>query len=310
MRDVLKDEKLKKLLKEKQRLELFSWIIPLISIFSLIIILFLTTKNHMTEFTIVILVLLIFLIIGGYIFDNKITVKIHESYAQLNEYFQDIIVPKLLEKDNPSIKYHKDTLLDKGIIDEVQLFNNFLEYKSFFNYTGELEGYKFSFNEVMFSTLVEYDTTGQKIFNSKIKNEINYHWYTFELNKHYPDKALYLISKFDSYDGRLLKGLQRFDFMNCRVSLNDDLELDLYLKDMNEYRLYTTSKILKTLNDDMIVYNTILAIYINDNKLHIIIEEIEDLIDLTHSNKIVLESLLKRYYDEQRLIKLLVNAFD
>jgi len=98
--------------------------------------------------------------------------------------------------------------------------------------------------------------------------------------------------------------------MNCRVSLNKDLELDLYIKDLNEYRKYTTEKILKTLNDDRIIYHSNMAIYIKDNELHIIIEEVEELIDLTHSNKIVLETLLKGYYEEQRIIKLLVKAFD
>ncbi|QVK17394.1 hypothetical protein KHQ81_11110 [Mycoplasmatota bacterium] len=310
MRDVLKDEKLKKLLKDKQRLEMFSWIIPLISIFSLIIILFLTSKTNLTEFTIIILVLLIFLIIGGYIFDNKITIKIHQSYSQLNEYFQNEIVPKLLVKDNPSIKYDKNKMIDSELIDDLQLFNNFTDYKSYFNYNGQLENHDFTFSEVMFSNLVEYDTSGNKILNNNIENKINYHWYTFKLNKEYPVEALYLISKFDSYDGRLIKNFHRFDFMNCRVSLNSDLELNLYLKDLNEYRNYTTEKILKTLNDDMIVYNSIFAIYIKNNEIHIIIEEIEDLINLTHSNHIVLESLLKGYNDEQRLIKLLLKAFD
>jgi len=311
MRDVLKDEMLKKLLKEKHRLEMFSWIIPLFSIFSLIIILFLTSKTNLTEFTIVILVLLIFLIIGGYIFDNKITLRIHQSYSQLNEYFQEVIVPRLLIKDNPTIAYNKNQIIDSKLIDSVQLFNNFTEYMSYFNYFGQFEEHDFNFNEVLFDKLVEYDTSEQKVFNKNIKNKINYHWYTFKLNKEeYPVEALYLISKFDSYDGRLIKGLQRFDFMNCRVSLNKDLELDLYIKDLNEYRKYTTEKILKTLNDDRIIYHSNMAIYIKDNELHIIIEEVEELIDLTHSNKIVLETLLKGYYEEQRIIKLLVKAFD
>ncbi len=310
MRDVLKDEKLKKLLKEKQRLEMFSWIIPLVSILLLILILVLTSSESLKGLTIIVLILLILLIIGGYIFDNKITIKIHHSYSLLNEYFQDNIVPRLLEKDNPSITYHEDVKVDPNLIDKVMIFNNFTDYQSYFNYTGLLENHQFSFNEVMFDMQVDYDTTEQKVFNKNIKNEINYHWFTFELNKEYPGEALYLISKFDSYDGRLIKGFQRVDLTNSRINLNYNYDLDIYVKAQDDSHVYTTNKILKTLNMDIFVYNSILAIYVTKNQLHIIIEEVEDLIDLTHSNKIALEGLLKGYYDEQKLIKLLVKAFD
>ncbi len=308
MRDVLKDENFRKLLKEKQKYEMFSWVIPLISIFSLIIILFLTSKNDLTEFTIVVLVLLIFLIIGGYIYDNKITIKIHQSYSRLNEYFQDIIVPQLLVRNNPTINFNDKLLIDSKLLDDVEIFNNYTNYKSQYNYTGQMNGHQFSFHEVLFFNQVEYDTTGQKEVNEDIFNEVNYHWYTFTLNKEYPTEAIYLLSKFVNYHKNLFKNFQRFDFNKHRLHFETDFEL--YLKDLKEFSDYATNDIVKALSDDSITSNSTLAIYIKGNELHIIIEEIDDLISLSHSNKIVIESLLKGYYDEQELIKFLVNVFD
>lgn len=306
LRDILRDKELKKLLKEKSRLEMFSWIIPLISIFSLIIILFLTSKE-LEGYTIIVIILLIILIISGYVFDKKFTVKIHQSYSRLNNYIQDIIAPKLLVKDNPSISFHDSEKIDLELIDEILLFNNFTNYNSRFNYSGELENHKFIFNEVIFSNLVEYDTTGQKVFVDNINNEINYHWYTFTLEESYPTEAIYLLAKIDSYDEKLLKSFYNFDYKNL---LNKDLELTLFLKDLKESNNFITDDIIKALNKDLIVYNVPIVIYLKNQKLHIIIEEYNDLINLTHSNKIVLESLLKAYYDEQKIIKMIVKAFD
>src|SRR5690554_3789276 len=136
MNEILNDEKFRSLLRKKQRYELFSWLIPLISILSLIIILILTTKTELTELTIIVLVLLIFLIVGGYIFDNKLTIKIHYIYQELNDYFQNVIVPKLIKNDNPSIEFSEDVVIDVKLIDEIQLFNNYSEYKSQYDYLG------------------------------------------------------------------------------------------------------------------------------------------------------------------------------
>ena len=55
MKDILNDSKFRSLLFKKQKYEMFSWLVPLISILSLIVILILTTKNDLTEITIIIL---------------------------------------------------------------------------------------------------------------------------------------------------------------------------------------------------------------------------------------------------------------
>ncbi len=306
MREIFKDEELKRLLREKSRLEMFSWIIPLISIFSLIIILFLTSKT-LEGYTIIVITLLIILIISGYVFDKKFTMQIHNTYTRLNNYFQKVIAPKLLLKDNPSIKFHDLEKIDSKLLDEIQLFNNFANYKSYLNYAGKLGNHEFYFNEVIFSNLVPYDTTEKKIFEDNLSNEINYHWYTFTIEKEYPTEAIYQIGKIDSYDESLVKSFYKHDFKNY---LNKDLKLMIYLKDLKESNLYITDDIINTLNNDLVVYNNPIIIYLKNKQLHIIIEEYNNLVNLTHCNKIVLEILLKSYYDEQKIIKMLVKTFD
>jgi hypothetical protein len=299
LKEVLKDEHFRKLLREKNKYELFSWFIPLISILSLIIILFLTSKSHLNEFTIFILVLLILLIIFGYVFDNKITIKIQETHANLNEYFQNEIVPKLIKVNNKSINFYNDRKIAEALIDEVQLFNNYTEYKSQYNYSGLFNNKEYCFNEVLFNNIVNHDTTGKKVYNDMIKKKLNYHWYTFELNKKYPQQALYLVAKFECFNSKLLT-----NFTRC-----DHNDIELYLNDINDHNMFLAPGIIELLQDERLS-SMVMAIYLNGKMLNIIIEEQDDLIDLNHSNKIIVDSLLADYYNEQELIKKIVLTYD
>jgi|SRR5690554_1525970 len=311
MKEILNDEKFRTLLRKKQRYEFFSWLIPLISILSLIVILVLTTKTHLTEVTIIVLVLLIFLIVGGYIFDNKLTIKIHDIYQELNDYFQNEIVPKLISSDNPTIEFSDEVVIDSKLVDEVKLFNNYTEYKSQYNYIGIMDNRKYRFHEVLFNNLVTFNTRNKKTLNHNLKKDLNYHWYNFELNKSYSDEALFLVSKFENYHSDLVKGLTSISptFIK-KINLNYNVDLELFIKDEGNIESYMKPEILEIFKDDQIVGNSIMAIYLKDNHLNIIIEEVDNLIDLTHSNKIVVESLLYGYYEEQKMIKNIVNAFD
>lgn len=309
MKEILNDVEFRKLLRKKQKYELLSWAIPLISILSLIIILFLTSNTDFTVYTIIVLILLIFLIVGGYIFDNKVTILIKKSYVKLNEYFQNDIVPKLIVKDNPTICFNAQEI-DENVLDEVRLFNNFLEYKSQYNYTGKLDDKEFSFHELIFSSKVNYNTIGKKELNEDLKDSLNYHWYHFTLDKSYPSKALFLISKFENFQEELLNDLNSYVLLKKKIKNSDENDIELYLEKLEDSSYFLTSSVIDILNKESITRNLCLAIYVQDNQLHIIIEEFDDLINLTHRNKIVVEKLLDGYYREQRIIKQIFDAFN
>ena len=87
-----------------------------------------------------------------------------------------------------------------------------------------------------------------------------------------------------------------------------DQNFELYLKDINDNSEYIVDDIIRIFNRKE--FNKLrFAIYIKKDKLHIVIEEYEDLIDLIHSKKIVLEHLLKDYNKEQAAIKLILKTF-
>lgn len=309
MKEILNDEKFRKLLRKKQKYEMFSWTIPLISILSLIIILFLTSKTELTEFTIIILVLLIILIVGGYIFDNKITIMIQKSYANLNEYFQNEIVPKLIISDNPNIQF-SDEILNPEVIDKIRIFNNYMEYKSQYHYKVILDEKEFCFNEVIFCDKVNFDTTGKKEYNESIKSSLNYHWYNITLDKNYPKEALYLIAKFENYDDSLIKDLNPFVLLKRKIKTADKAKIELYLENPEENEQFLTPDIIEILNDEVVVCSNSFVIHVEGNQLTIIIEEFDDLINLTYSSKIVVEKLLEGYYKEQQTIRRIVEAFN
>lgn len=307
MKDILKDEKLRKLLKVKQKYELLSWVIPLVSILSLIIILFLTSKNHLTELTIIVLVLLITFIVLGYLFDHKLTEKIHNAYARLNQYFQDEIVPQLLVKDNESIVFDSQYNITADVIDEVEIFNNYREYKTQYSYAGKLEKFNYRFSEVLFDNLVDFETKGMKEVNEELNLDTNYHWYTITLNNTYPTEALYLLGTFVNFNQGLLKKFKYFNFSKYRLHPENNIEL--YLVDLEKYEPFISKEIIRVLNS-LPIDNTSVAIYLSDNNLHIILEEFDNLIHLTRSNKIVVENLLQDYYKEQALVRKIAYAFE
>lgn len=311
MKDILNDSKFRNLLFKKQKYELFSWLVPLISILSLIIILILTTKNDLTELTIIILILLLFLIVGGYIFDNKLTIIIQNIYQELNDYFQNEIVPKLIAHDNPTIKFTEKAAITKEKIDEVYIFNNYVEYKSQYNYQGLLNKRKYRFHELLFDKVVNFDTKGKKGLNEQLQKDLNYHWYEIELNKKYVNEALFLISKFENFTTNLVKDLVS-NTENFRTILNYDYNFDfeLYTKTDEIDNEYLKEEIFAIFQDEQIIGKHILAIYVKGNHLNIILEEEDYLIDFSKSKKIVVETLLEGYYEEQNLIKKIVAAFD
>jgi len=307
LKDILKDEKLRKLLRDKQKYELLSWVIPLFSILSLIIILILTSQSNLTELTIIVLVVLIIFIVLGYLFDNKITDKIQVAYTRLNEYFQDEIVPQLLVKDNDTIVFDDKYSITAEEIDSVEIFNNYREYKTQYSYAGKLDAFDYQFSEVLFDNLVNYDTTGMKEINTELDLDLNYHWYTVNLIDTYPTEALYIIGMFTNFNQSLLKKFKYFNFSKYRLHPENNIEL--YLVDLENYEPFISKEIIRVLNN-LHLDNTSVVIYISGNKLHIILEEFDNLIQLTKSNKIVVENLLQDYYKEQTLIRKIAYAFE
>jgi hypothetical protein len=303
-----KDEKIKKLLSQKRKLELLAWVIPLISICSLLVILILLT-NSLQSKSLIVLLVIIFLIVVDYIFDFKITLRIKSIYNDMNEYFQDKIVPQLLVEDNPTIVYNDELTLKCVDVDQIELFNNYAKYFSYFHYEGVIEGCKFTFDEVMFDDLVEYDTVGLKVFNCSIKKDTNYHWYIIDLRKEYPCEAIYKIDNFDNYESSLLRNYYKYD-LTKKFELNPDNNLQIFIKDLKFSRRFVNEKMMKVLNDDYVVYSEIMAIYINQNKLHIVIEEFEDLINLNKTNKVTFDSLMSDFKNEQRIIRAIINALN
>lgn len=308
MKNLFKDDKFKKLLKTKKRYELLSWLIPIISITSLLLILYLIS-NSLQKYTILVLVVVIIVITSGYIYDSSITVKINDIYNKLNDCFQNQIVPDLLKEYNSTIVFNKEKRIPVDYIEKVEVFDNYREYKSIFHYEGIIDDCKFSFDEITFDNIVGFDTKGQKIFNENVKNNTNYHWYKIELNNEFPTEAIFKISEFENYEERLFKTFEKFDLFNNPLVVNGNYEFELYLKDIKLNKLFANKKILKLFSEEYFSYNSII-IYVYNNELNIVIEEYDDLINLGHSNKVTVDNLLAEFNEEQKMILMILHAFN
>jgi len=243
VKNLIKDEEFKKMLNEKHKYEMFSWLIPVISIISLLLILYLTSESYHAS-TVVVLVIIILLIIFGYIFDDRLSNQTQTVYDNLNNYFQNKIVPELLTENNPTIVFDSSKKISIEQIDKLELFDNYLQYKSRFHYKGIMEGCHYTFDELLFDQLVGYDTKEIKEENDGIKSSIHYHVYTINLDKDYSIEALFKAYDFENYEKRLLKTYKSYDISNNPfMSVEEDF-VKLYFKDNQFHRALVGGKIL------------------------------------------------------------------
>jgi hypothetical protein len=308
MEKVLKDERFLKLLKEKQRLEIFSMFIPFLGIIALLVFLYLFSKSMLVA-SIILLGVVLTLVISQYIFDSIISKRIEETYLELIVYFQEQIVPRLLKRDNETLVFDKSKNIDISVIDAVDLFNRFKTYNSRFHYEAMVDDKKVIFDELLFDHEVDYNTNGVKEFESRIDEQLNYHVYQFESGYDYQAEALFVFNGFEELSTEDISTFSKIDIGTKALGIRDEVEFSFYLKDNKKRQLFMKEKIIQLFKAIEFRYNSLL-IHVNGNKVTVILEEFENLINPPHSKKFTIEKLLHEYKEEQRLIKKIMNAFE
>lgn len=308
MEKVLKDQKFQQLLKNKQRLEMLSMTIPFISIIALLVFLYLFSQSLLIP-SIIVLSFVLLLIVGQYVFDSKIANKIDHTYLELNKYFQDKIVPQLLRKNNSSIIFDNEKNVDISIIDAVDLFNVFKRYNSRFHYEGIINNRRVTFDELIFDGAVDYNTSGLKELDKQIEDKVNYHIYSVELERKFNGEALFVLNGFEELNTEDILSFSKVDLGNRVLKLKDDLDFSFYLKDPKTRVAFMKDKILNLFREKEFTHNS-LIIYVIDNRLHVIIEEFESLINTPHSKRFTIEKLMFEYKEEQKLIEKIIQAFE
>lgn len=308
MEKVLKDKTFQELLKKKQRLEMMTMTMPFIGILALFLFLYFF-KNSMVVASLIILVLILLMIIGQYLFQGIIIDRIDATYIQINRYFQMHIVPKLLQKDNPTFQFDQEKSIDLSILEEIESFNHYKKYHSRFHYDVQILGKMVTFDELLFSNIVTYNTKGIKEIDERIDVNLNYHVYRTELDFDYGTQALFIFNEFEELSIEDIRSLLKVDLDPGLFGIKDETKFTMFASDTNQSLQFLRERIVRLFRQSE-MQGRIQMIYIKDNALTIIFEEYENLINTPHSKRFTIEKLFFEYKEEQQLVKRIIQAFE
>lgn len=307
MNRLLKDKTFKRLLRKKQRLETLSMLVPFVGVICLFLFTYLFSQD-MLFISFIVLATILLLIILNYLFEGMLSDKIDDVYIQLNTYFQTYIVPRMLERDNPTITFEPSRAITPSELDRLEVFNCYKRYNVRFHFDVTNHNNIVAFDEIVFDGLVNYSTMEYKEVDENIDRFLNYHVYRITLPKPLAIRGMVVIGQFKEILLRNIQSLKLVDFYQAQYGISDDVLMSMFVKDGDDHELLLKDKHVDTYNE-LYRTNRPVIIDLNDNQLTIVFEEYANLINTPHSRRFTLEKLIYEYRLEKKYVQQIIKFF-
>jgi hypothetical protein len=120
---------------------------------------------------------------------------------------------------------------------------------------------------------------------------------------------LYILNDFEELMIEDIVSYNRVDLRTKSLGFKDEIEFFFFLKDFKKRGQFMKEKIIQLFREDGFEYLS-LIIHINGQKVTIIIEEFDNLINPPRSKRFTVEKLMFEYHQEQLLVRKIMQAFE